>query len=147
MKWFAVAAVVLLAAFALQADPAPAHPLPKGTSVTIGLHKICKTLLICRDYAPRPKIKCAWNNRGQREVIYDPKLDANVTWRCDCPWGKYGNCLWVRVMIQPVPADYLIPPNKHVVWDWQRRCAALVCLKTKVDHLYHSLRFYPDTAA
>lgn len=148
MRLFIIGVTAALAIVALvpsqQTGPASSHPLPKSTSVTIGLHKICSTVLICRDKAPRPRINCGWNNRGQREEIYDPKLDALVTWRCDCPWGKYGNCHWVRVSLRPVPADYLIPPNSHHVWDWMRKCASLVCVGFKVDHWYRSLRSNPN---
>ena len=143
---YALAAILTLAlsGFAGSLERAEAHPLPKGTNVTVGLHKLCNAVLICRDKPPLPKISCGWNNRGQREVTYDPILDALVTWRCDCPWGKYGACHWVRVMIQPVPADYLIPQTRHHVWDWMRQCASLVCVGFRVDHFYRSMRYYPN---
>lgn len=133
-------ALVWLAAGVQQAR---AHPLPKGTSVKLGLHKICVGIGACRDYAPKPQTPCRWANHGQREVIYDPNLDANVTWGCECPWGKDGPCHWVRIMIQPVPADYLKPPNRHHVWDAMRKCASIVCAGFRVDHFYRSMRYYP----
>jgi hypothetical protein len=140
---FTIAAVWMVAGV----KQAQAHPLPKGTNITIGLHKICKTILICRDKAPQPRLNCWWGNRGTTEEIYDPTLDALVTWRCSCPDGEYGHCRWVRVSIRPMPADYLKPPNRRHVWDWQRKCASLVCIGFRVDHFYRSIRYYPTRLA
>ena len=79
-----------------------------------------------------------------RKAGYDPKLDALVTWRCECPWGEYGACHWVRVSFRPVPPSWMIPPKHHYVWDWQRKCASLVCIGFRVSHWYPSMRYYPN---
>ena len=140
MRHLAVLALLVALAFsASSSQPAEAHPLPKGTSVTVGLHRICNATLVCRDRPPQPKINCWWGIREKTVEIYDPKLDALVTWRCLCPWGEYGRCYWTRVSIRPVPPDYTIPQERSHVWDWQRRCASLVCVKFRVDHYYPTL--------
>lgn len=139
-------AVLLVAgiALAVHSERSEAHPLPKGTSVTIGLHRICNALLICRDVSPKPKINCWWGIRDKHVEIYDPKLDALVTWRCNCPYGEYGQCFWTRVSYRPVPPDWTLPQHKSHVWDWMRRCASLVCVKFRVDHYYRTLSYYPN---
>ena len=145
MRLLALASILAALAFtASNVQLAEAHPLPKGTSVKVGLHRICTAAGICRDRAPQPKTNCWWGIRDKTEEIYDPKLDAIVKWRCTCPWGEYGACFWTRVSFRPAPPAILIPPQKHHVWDWMRRCASLVCLKFRVDHFYPSLAYYPN---
>ena len=136
--------IALLVFLALRVDAATSHPLPKGTNVKIGLHKICKTLTICRDPVSRPRINCGWNNRGQIEREYDSKLGVIVTWECRCPWGQYGDCSWFRLDVRHASAFELDGYVLRSVREWMRRCAPIVCLKRMVFHNYRTLRYYPN---
>lgn len=144
MRLLTVSSLIVALCLAAQVRTTEAHPLPADVSIKIGLHRICTAAGICKDRAPQPKTNCWWGIKDKTEEIYDPKLDAIVTWRCTCPWGEYGACFWTRVSFRPVPPSWMIPATRSHVWDWQRRCAALVCLKFRVDHFYPTLAYYPN---
>ena len=148
MKLLAV--IVLVVAGALAAAPATqAHPLPKGTGVKVGLHKICTSIGVCKDKAPRvtnaglmPEEKCEnLDDMGKTSKVWDPTLGAYVLWICLCSSEE---CHWARLRIVQVETFPWPNAPRRDVLDRQRACPSIVCLAVWRVHSYR-VRVHPPT--
>lgn len=123
--------LLLIVAVCLSPGTAAAHPLPKGSSVKVGLHKVVCTVSgkwCDRPPRPGPQEPCDASRAPYTVIIHDPILDADVEWECRTD-GK-----WYRLRI--VPGFHLIVAARELVLDWMRACPQLACRKVLREHRY-----------
>ena len=116
-----------------------AAPEARAHSVGWPVHKVwcAATGRLCDKPPPNPgpNLECGPDQVGLIIKVYDIRLGAFVEWECRYrDDGSYG---WFRLRIVPDSwQPFWVEQPRGDVYDWHRRCRAIVCLKRKKWHNY-----------